>query len=281
MRVGSGEGVPGTTERGSQLRAKSLVIGFLAAGAFVLAACGDDDGGEEGEVARVVGTEYAFDMPDEVEGGVLTMDFVTEGQEPHEFALGRFQPGKTLDDLVEVLDRGQEPPSWVEDISGVPAMTPGEQISITRELQPGTYVFVCFIPAPNGEPHFDLGMRRQFTVAGDTGESLPEADGVITAGEDGFEVPPIDSGEQTLELRNDASKPREFELLTFKPGKGPGDAQRWFESGFRGEAPVRLLGAMQSIPPDTSVFVTADFESGATYFVADEENRLRAKFTVG
>jgi hypothetical protein len=257
----------------------STVAGLVAASALLGAGCGGD--GSDGEAVRVVGTEYAFEMPDQIDGGVVKMDFVNQGAEPHEFALARLDSGKTLDDVNNVLKRGQEPPSWAHDIGGVPAMTPGEEISITRELRPGTYVFLCFIPGPNGKPHYELGMEKQFTASGDSGASLPEADGVITAENDRMDVPAVEAGEQTLELRNAASKPREFNLLAFEPGKGPADARKWFQGGFEGKPPLRLLGAMQSIPPASSVFLTADFDAGTTYYVTDEENGLRQSFKVG
>jgi hypothetical protein len=35
--------------------------------------------------------------------------------------------------------------------------------------EPGSYVFVCFFPDPEGTPHAALGMYELFTIAGDTG----------------------------------------------------------------------------------------------------------------
>ena len=258
-------------------RAPRLLAGLLAVSLLALPGCG---GGDDEQTVTVEGQDYSYNMPDQVEGGVVTMDFVNQGAVPHEFALGRLDEGKTLADLDKALKSGGEPPSWAHDIAGVPAMTPGEEISITRDLKPGTYAFVCFIPAGKGKTHYDLGMKKQFSVSGDTGEEPPEPDGVITAREDSFDVPQVEAGSQTLELRNAASGPREFNLLTFEPGKTVADARKWFQSGFSGTPPVQLLGAMQSIPPGTSVFLTADFESGKTYYVSDQENGIRQRFTV-
>jgi hypothetical protein len=123
-------------------------------------------------------------------------------------------------------------------------------------------------------------MKHQFTVKGDSGEEPPEADGVITAGEDSFGVPEVAAGSQTLELRNEASEPRGFDLASPNPGKTRADAAAWFRSGFSSPAPLQLLGAMQSIPPDTSVFLTMDFEAGRTYFVSDEEHGIQQKFAI-
>ncbi len=263
----------------------------FATTALAFVACGDDDdkdgasSGSDGSAksaaaVRVVGAEYAFAMPDRVKGGFTSMDFINNGNEVHEYGLGRLESGKTLADLDAVLAKGGEPPEWVDDIGGVPALTPGDRVSITRRLRPGTYAFVCFFPGPKGKPHYELGMKKQFTVAGDTGAESPKADGVVTASDKRMAVPTISAGRQTLELRNAAEEPREFNLLTLDPGKTRRDAGRWFNRGFKGEPPLKLLGAMQSIAPRTSVFLTADFEGGRTYEFSDEENKLRARVTV-
>lgn len=256
-----------------------------------LLACGDDDegtdtGAEAPAAVTVDGVDYAFDMPDHVKGGLVSMDFTNSGRELHEYALARLDPGKTLADVNRVLASGKEPPGWVEDIGGVPVLTPGARVRITRELRSGTYLFLCFIPSPGGKPHYELGMEKVFEVAGDTGADAPQTDGVIVAGEKSFKVPPIDAGRQTLELRNDAGEPREFSLAGLRPGRTERDAQQFFAPleqgrGFRieGKPPLELLGAMQSIPPGTSVYLTVDFKPGWLYRIADEENRIEARFT--
>jgi hypothetical protein len=256
---------------------------MLAAAVSALAACGGDDDNPSARNAApavpVVAGEYAIAMPDRIKGGVVTMDFRNSGEEPHEFALGRLERGKTLADLRRTMAGGEEPPPWIRDLAGVPAMTPGARLSITRRLRPGTYAFLCFVPAPTGQSHFELGMAKQFTVAGDSGRTTPRADGVITAHDERMEVPQVSAGRRTLELRNAASSPREFDLMTFGRGKTMRDAEKWFRSGFKGEPPLELLGAMQTIPAGTSAFLTTKFERGVTYVVSDPDHELEARFT--
>jgi hypothetical protein len=246
----------------------------------------EHDRGAKAPAIRVEGRDYAFVMPDRIQGGVVAMDFSNRGSELHEYSLSRLDPGKTLADVNEVLAKGEEPPGWVHDIGGVPVLTPGAQIWITRKLRPGSYVFLCFIPDPKGRPHYSLGMKRLFKVAGDSGAKPPPPDGVIVAGEKAFRMPKLKAGRQTLELRNGASKPREFNLAGLRPGKTEGDAQRCFAPlekgrGFRvrGEPPLELLGAMQSIGPGTSVYLTAKFKRGWSYRLSDEENQIEARFS--
>ena len=186
--------------------------------AFPLAGCGG--GGDEGaQPVEVQGDEYVFVMPDEAEAGVVKFDISNVGDELHEYALGRLAPGKTLDDVKTALASGQEePPDWFTDAGGVPLLSPGEELGLTRELEAGTYVFLCFIPSPNGVPHVELGMLKAFELKGDSGAELPEPDAVIVANDAGYEIPTLSSGQQTIELRNADDREREFFLVALEPG---------------------------------------------------------------
>jgi len=171
-------------------------------------------------------------------------------------------------------------PEWAEDIAGVPALSPGEAITVTRTLEPGSYAFLCFFPDPEGTPHAALGMYEVFTIAGDTGLTLPEPDATITATDDGLQVPELSVGEQTVQFQNDGTKPHELVLATFEPGKGVKDVDGWIEGGYEGEPPVTFLGGMQTIPSGESVFFTIDLEPGVEYTALDFQTNSRVTFTV-
>jgi hypothetical protein len=260
---------------------------LLCACALVIAACGgDDDDSSAPEPVSVDGKEYAFVMPDKIDGGFVTMDFTNSGEELHEYGLARLDEGVSEADVDKAIASGEEP-KGLEDIGGVPVLSPGTEVSVARDLEPGRYVFVCFLPDPKGRPHVALGMKKVFTVEGDQDAEPPDVDGVIEAKQKNFEVPPIEAGEQTIELRNSASKPREFSLAGLRPGHTIQEASNFVAPlekgrGFKvpADAPLEFLGAMQSIPPGTSVYFTAEFQSGWRYRIADEENGLEQIFKV-
>ena len=129
------------------------LAGLAAIGiAASLAGCGGDDGATV-EPLDVRGDEYAFVMPDEAEAGVVTFDISNAGDELHEYALGRLDEGKTLADVKALLEsREEDAPEWFTDVGGVPLLSPGEKLGLTRRLEAGTYVFLCFIPSPKGVP---------------------------------------------------------------------------------------------------------------------------------
>jgi hypothetical protein len=252
----------------------------LIAAAALVAGCGDDSGDNSVDVTA---TDFAYDLPDEITGGLVTMNFVNDGVEPHEYALVRSDERHTAEQLTaaidETLKRGGEPPKWVEDVGSYGVQTAGASFSVTRQYEPGSYAFLCFLPGPGDKNHLELGMRRAFTVSGDSGGDPPDPDGVVVATKDGFEVPPVSAGEPTLEVRNEGAQPFDFALVRFNPGKDLADAEKWFQGGLKGEAPATLFGGA-GFDKDKSVFFSTEFEPGATYEFVNPQAGARQKFTV-
>jgi hypothetical protein len=265
------------------MRSEAKIVAL--AGALLLAACASGDGGEaspapkaspEPEVVEVGATEYAFTVPAQVRGGVVTMRFTNTGGLPHEFGFGRIDPGRGLEDVREVVEAGEEPPDWMDDVGGVPALSPDRSVTVTRTLEPATYVFLCYFPSPEGTPHAQLGMFTTFEIAGDTGAAPPQADLVISAGGEGLSVPEITAGEQIVELRNEGPGKHGFFILRAEDPNATfeevfGSVEKWFEGGLAGPAPAIFVGGMQTIPAGTSVFETITFEAG-TYIMWDEDS---------
>ena len=258
------------------------MFAVLALAPVVLAGCGH--GTAERNVVKVRADEYAYLMPDRIRGGVVTMEFSNTGRELHELALARLAPGVAPEDIrAELSDGdGEAPdPKLLTDVGGVPLLSPGRTVTVTRELLDGTYLLLCFVPAPDGKPHIHHGMLRSFDIAGNSGDELPRPDAVIVAREKRFELPKLKGGRQTIELRNSANGEREFFLMELrKPGTTFKDPERWDENGARGPAPAIFPGGMQSIPPGTSVFEELEFEPGREYLLTDEHG-LEARFRVG
>ena len=244
--------------------------------ALAAAGCGGSDGAAS-ESVTVDGAEYAYVMPDEIEGGIVSMRFRNVGKEPHEFAFGRIDGGHTIDETIRDLFANDGNVPYVKDLGGVPLLSPGAEVTITRTLAPGTYGFLCFVPNAAGKVHLKLGMKRQFRVVGKSVAELPEPDAVITATKSGFDVPPIESGAQTLQFRNESGEDREWNLTVYAPGKTSKDVDAWANGGLKGDAPATFYGAMQSIPSGTSVFLTLGLESGTTYVLEDLDAGIRAE----
>ena len=282
-------GRPGPSFEGSptmEVLPMRIRIVFTVLGLAALAATGFAAAARTSAPAPVVvdAVDYAYAMPSTVKGGVVAMRFRNKGKELHEFAFGRIDAGHTLAEARRSFETGKES-SWLHDLGGPGLLTQGSEIEITRTLRPGTYFFLCGIPNHKGVSHLKLGMLRSFTVVGDSGRSLPTADAVITAGKKRFFVPKLKAGPQTIELRNRAGAGRGFQLTTINPGTTKADADRWVKviettgKQPRSPSPVTILGAMQTIPSGTSVYLTVKLEAGRSYHISDDESGVQADFT--
>lgn len=270
-----------------RLLASSALCGLL------LAACGGGATTDTGDgaaatqpaddtatnVVDVSMTEYAYGMPTEVEGGSITFNFTNAGELPHEAAFGSIEGDRDVNDVLKALEKGQ-PPSWADDLAGVPVLSPGVNAAMTRDLDEGRYVFFCFLPTPQGAPHFTEGMVHVFDVVGTSDAPAPETDLTITATDEKFEVPEITAGTHTIELVNEASKPREFQIYSLEEDSTVKDIDKWFGSGFKTPAPALFPGGMQSLDPGNSVIMEITFEAGRTYTVKDFESKTSVEFEV-
>ena len=258
----------------------ALGLGALAAGALGAAA----RSAAPSPIPVVDAVDYAYVMPNVVKGGVVAMRFRNKGKELHQFAFGRIDKGHTLAQALHAFEQEKRVP-WTHDLGGPGLMTPGAQITITRKLPPGVYFFLDAVPNTKGVPHFKLGMARSFTIAGDSGRRLPKVDAVITAEKKRFAIPRLRGGVQTIELRNSSGAGRGFMLLTLNPGKTDADAKRWGNSIEKtgklppGPMPMTFLGAMQTIPSGTSVYLTVNLAAGRRYHLSDDESGIKADFT--
>ena len=265
----------------------ALVPSLAACAALSLAACGGGGGGSGSSGSETVtskGVDYAYDMPSTVPGGLTRIDYVNGGAQYHEWALAQIKPGHTATDLKAYLDKhggNGAPPPWVNDVGGVGVMSPGQRIGITRDLKPGHYAFICFLPGPGGKPHYALGMFKGFTVQGDSGAKPPKTDGTITATDSGFTVSFLTPGEQTIGLRNATKKPFGFSLFEQKPGHQLTELRAWFKQGnLNKQAPAILLGGLQKVPPGQTYYLDIDLQPGRQYLVIDPEKNVFKIFSV-
>jgi hypothetical protein len=168
-----------------------LLVAVLMVLALVSAACGSDpdnessadenqteaqgteadteETGQESEdsgEATYVATEFAFEGPDTLPAGEVTVTMDNQGKQMHELAMGELLDGKTMEDVHALLKKGmpKKPPTWFREVSGTGAK-PGEAGEMDVELTPGTYIMLCFVPDKASKtPHVMLGMMKEVTV---------------------------------------------------------------------------------------------------------------------
>ena len=125
-----------------------------------------DEGTGEGGAATYAATEFAFEGPDVLPAGDVTLTMDNQGKQMHDLALGELLEGKTKDDIQALLTKGvpKKAPTWFRQVGGTGA-APGETGTIDADLTPGTYLMLCFVPdEASGKPHVMLGMMKEVTV---------------------------------------------------------------------------------------------------------------------
>ena len=268
-----------TTASVRHLLSTSLVI-------VLTAACAGSESPDDGGAAAstppnsptlVDVVDFAYEMPDVIDGPVIDLEITNTGDFAHELGLEEVKPGTTEDDIRE--SSNEEDPSWfVSNPAGISLLTAGETLRYQRELDPGTYAFVCHYPMADGSNHLDAGMVKVFEVvdAGNTEE--PEDDVTITGTDKKIELPKLDAGTQTIRFVNGGTRLHELGIAGLPPETADKNLAtlgrkigQWFGKGQPGPAPGGLVGpgGHQTIQPGESVWLTVTLREGFLYRFED------------
>lgn len=106
--------------------------------------------------------EWVIEAPELIDGGSVTFEVSNTGTFPHEFAIARGDSYETLpQESNGAVDEAALGADWIGRSERVP---PGETISISFDLEPGNYVFLCNIASgPNS--HASRGQVLSVTVS--------------------------------------------------------------------------------------------------------------------
>jgi hypothetical protein len=111
-------------------------------------------------------TDYAFELPRDLEAGTHTVTVRNTGTQSHEMVITQPAPGRTAADVAQWAAHMQGPPP-AHFLGGVTAIAPGQTNVLSLALTPGRYAFLCFVPdAKDGRPHVAHGMMRDVEIAG-------------------------------------------------------------------------------------------------------------------
>lgn len=224
------------------------------------------------------GLDYAFESPDTIEAGLVTLEFENIGKEDHHLQLARLNDGVSFEQLVTTLQTESEAAlALIETVGGVGIIQPGVTQSVTVDLQkPGLYVALCIIPNAEGIPHLALGMIKPIEVVAPAyarNPEAPKADLEIHMLDFGYDIPTqIEAGKQTWEVFNAGVQPHEMLIAKLKDDKTITDVMNFLQGGEQGEAPYEFQGGAQGMATGYSNFVEFDFAVGeyvALCFIPD------------
>ena len=109
-------------------------------------------------------TDYAFDPSTPLTAGHHVLRVENAGPQVHELVMVKLDAGKTMADFAKWAEKLQGPPPG-QPLGGASPMSTGESNTVTVDLSPGEYGFICFVgDSKDGKPHLAHGMVKQFTV---------------------------------------------------------------------------------------------------------------------
>ena len=208
-------------------------------------------------VVTITATDYAFGMPDTIPAGLTTFRLVNQGKELHHASLVRLGEGKSAADfqagLAAAMKSHAPPPSWMTFPGGPNAVTLGDTGVATQMLEPGSYVFVCWIPSPDGVPHVMKGMMHPLLVTAGAAPAPvaaePATDVTIKLTDYDFQLSqPLTAGKHVVRVENTGAQAHEIVIAALAPGKTLRDFIAWEEGGEKGPLPTgEWLGGVTTL----------------------------------
>jgi plastocyanin len=218
---------------------------------------------------EVVGKDFAFELPaPNVAAGPTTIALKNDGAEAHQAQVARINDGKTFADLTAALQGPDESAALaLIELSGGPTnVDPGETVSTTTNLTPGTYAFLCFVAGDDGIPHIAKGMVASVTVdePAVTAE-LPVGDVEIIGKDFTYEIPnPVPADTETITFVNDGPQPHEASIFKLADGVTVDDIKGMLASTEppTGPPPFTNAGGIAGITTGETALIDVDLEAG-------------------
>lgn len=313
---------------------KISALAALAAGFFLLQGC--DQGPEVTEEAatapvaqpnvveiRAVG--MTFEGASEIPSGWTTFRFVNASSMIH-FAWIDVPPegvtaqifadtaGKYFQEAMDGMNAGDEEavnaafgkfPAWIGDLQhrgGPGLLSPGLTGDTTVYLEPGNYIFECYVKT-NGIFHStspgegQLGMMLEFTVTDEkTDAPEPIANVTLVVKNSGFEIVngALQAGTNTIRVDfvEQQALPsfvgNDVHIMRVENDESISQADAWLDwrarDGLEDPSPVAFLGGINDMPEGSHAYFTVDLQPGNYAFIAEvphpQELGLVLPFTV-
>lgn len=217
--------------------------------------------------------DYSFDLPATIQAGATTINLKNAGKEEHQAQLAQINTGKALSDLLTALKANDFGTALgMVTLSGGPtSVLPGETGTVGVTLEPGNYVFLCFIGGPDGIPHFAKGMVAPIEVtAPATAGELPAADASLILKDFTFEdLDTLTAGPHTVSITNEGTQPHEAGIVRLSEGVTIDDLKKALSSSEppSGPPPFTSAGGIAAIAPNAKATLDVDLEPGNYAFL--------------
>lgn len=256
---------------------------------------GQDASASGPPVVDVTAVDYAFQAPDSVPSGWVTLRMENRGAEPHHFHLYRLPDGRTHEDFREAIlapadsakalfaaGEGKRArkymwasvPDWAHlgnltIRGGVGAVAPDATGRVSLRLAPGRYVLFCMLRTSSGVPHYANGMVGRLTVTqASSGAEPPEADLTMRASGQELAVEgAFEPGENTVRFVVDSvpdvsDSTRTAWFARLDSTTTTEDLRNWVRAGAPLPAPARFLGGFEYYPAGEPIYFTVHLKPG-------------------
>lgn len=260
-----------------------LFLLALGAIALIAAGCGDEEdsgdsgtGGGGGEASAqaltitVTGPDE-FEAPGSAETGLTEISLQNDSDRPANVQLVRVVGDHSAEEVATAIKsamRAGPLPEWFLLGGGTSEAAPGESVTVTQVLQPGTYYAVGRAP--------DSGVP--ITVEGEeSSEEIPAGTATVTAEDYSFETEGLRKGVNQVVFENAGEQPHHLLAFPLAEGKTIQDVREFAEGPGQGPPPVdEASGAETAIlEGGDSQLVELELKKSGTYallcFIADRQ----------
>ncbi len=258
------------------LRMAAPVLALAAAG-LIVAGCDDDEDSKDPSTVAIEATgaerSLKFEAPEEADAGAAEIELTNSTElEEVDAQLAFVAEGEEYSDEEVIAElnkafKGMPVADWFQAAGGPGPTAAGETQTVTTELQAGTYYVL-------GGEDLPKPPLTKFTVSGDDGAELPDADATVSAVEYSFTGEGLKAGEQSLLLENTGATWHHFLADELKPDATIEQAKEFLLSDGEGGGPSPFAGgdnaesAVSSTVLDAgrSEIVDVDLEPGRYAF---------------
>jgi hypothetical protein len=208
----------------------------------------------------IVATDAGFEAPDHVAAGLRHVVYENHGAQIHEAMFVKLAPGMTARDYVAAVQAGALFPEGARDYSGPGLTSPGRKAEVWLELDPGTYVIICWMA-----DHAETIPVHELTVGNVRKDDAPPppADVVVKLIDFRIELEgDLRAGPQVIRFETVGPSMHEVDLLKLDDGRTLADLALWREDQV-GQPPGRAgTGILDSHDIRRIVTVREDLDPG-------------------
>lgn len=226
-----------------------------------------------GQDLAIEAKDFSFSGPTSIAAGPTHIVVNNTGKEDHQAQLAKLADGATVQDLTTALQKGDIPSALgkVQLVGGPNAITPGSTGATSANLEPGQYVFLCFVSGADGIPHVAKGMISQLEVTGTaSGGQVAAGDAQLGLQDFAFVgLPTLTAGAHTVTVTNKGPQPHEATLVKLNPGTTVQQVTQAFTSAetSSGPPPWTSAGGIAGIGPGLTVSMDVDLQPGEYAFI--------------